>query len=144
MPRRVAVSGGMHYLSPVSAYTQEARARFQALVSDLAGEKGLQLADVAKRAGISEATLRRVRHKYDASITDATLRGLERAYDLAHRELDRFLITPGYRPQPKFKPLTPETSTSDQVFRLLRRFVAAQPSEARKIRVQIETILDGR
>ncbi|MFD1044331.1 helix-turn-helix domain-containing protein [Kibdelosporangium lantanae] len=124
----------------MSAYTQEARARFQVLVSELAGEKGLQLADVAKRAGISEATLRRVRHKYDASITTATLRGLERAYDLADRELDRFLTTPGYRPQPRTKPLAPETSTSDQVARFLRRFIAAQPDEARKVRAQFRTI----
>ena len=131
----------MNYLSPVSAYTPEARIRFQALTSDLASQKGLQLAEVAQRAGISQATLRRARHVFDAPITDSTLRGLERAYDLAHRELDTFLTTPDYQPQPKTNPLNPETSSSDQVLRFLRKFVAAQPDEGRKIRTQIETIL---
>jgi len=130
----------MPYCSPVSAYTAEARVRFQALISDLAGQKGLQLAEVAKRAGISEATLRQARHRFDAPISDSTLRGLERAYELAHRELDRFLTTPDYQPQPKTKPLAPETSTSDQVLRFLRKFIAAQPAESHKVRAQIDAI----
>ncbi|GAB3891800.1 hypothetical protein ACFQ1S_14145 [Kibdelosporangium lantanae] len=130
----------MAYCSLVSAYTKEARVRFTALVTDLADQKGLQLGEVAKRAGISEATLRLARHRFDAPVTNNTLRGLERAYELGHRELDKFLVTPGYQPQPRNKPLTPETSTSEQVLKFLRDFVAAQPSEAAKVQAQIDTV----
>jgi transcriptional regulator with XRE-family HTH domain len=130
----------MTYSSLVSAYQEEARVRFRALVSDLADQKGLRLAEVARLAGISEATLRVARHRFDAPITDSTLRGLERAYDLGHRELDKFLATPDYVPQSKTRPLTPETSNSDDVIKFLRKFVVAQPDEARKVHAQIDTI----
>jgi transcriptional regulator with XRE-family HTH domain len=128
----------------VSAYSPEARDRLRILIDDLTCRNGLQFADVAQRAGISAATLRRARHRFDTPITTGTLRGLERAYDLGHRELDKFLATPDYQPQPKAKPLTPETSTSDDVIRFLRRFVAAQPGEARRLRAKFETFWDKR
>lgn len=124
----------------MSAYSTAARVRFRALVSDLADQRGLRFAEVARLARISEATLRTARHRFDAPITNSTLRGLERAYDLGHRELDRFLATPGYEPQPRTRPLTPTTSTTDEVLRFLRDFAAAQPEAAREVRARIDTV----
>ena len=142
--RRLDDSAQILYLSLVSAYSPEARDRFRILIDDLTCRNGLQFADVAQRAGISAATLRRARHRFDTPITTGTLRGLERAYDLGHRELDKFLTTPDYQPKPKSKPLTPETSTSDDVIRFLRRFAAAQPAEAHRLRAKFETLWDKR
>jgi DNA-binding Xre family transcriptional regulator len=141
---RLAALTAITYCSLVSAYDEAARDRLKTLIDDLASQKGLQLGEVADRAGISEATLRRARHRFDTPITTGTLRGLERAYGLAHRELDKVLTTPDYRPQPKTKPLAPRTATSGEVIRFLRKFVAAQPDEAHKLRAQIMTIWDER
>ncbi|GAB3872600.1 hypothetical protein ACFQ1S_21800 [Kibdelosporangium lantanae] len=124
----------------MSAYEREARVRLEALIVDLSGQKGLQLQDVARLAKISPATLRRAQHEHEETVTDKTLRGLERAFELVHKELDKFLTTPGYQPQAKSTPLLPDKSTSEEVVKFLKRFVAAQPEEARKVRAQVDVI----
>ncbi|MFD1049791.1 hypothetical protein ACFQ1S_31795 [Kibdelosporangium lantanae] len=124
----------------MSAYSTADRDRLRVLIDDLTSKNGLNLAEVAQLAGISGATLRRARHKFDSPISTSTLRGLERAYGLAHRELDKFLDTPDYQPKPKDKPLTPEKSTGDDVLKFLRQFAAAQPREASKLRKKVATI----
>jgi hypothetical protein len=124
----------------MSAYEREARVRLEALIIDLSGQKGLQLQDVARLAKISPATLRRAQHEHEEPVTDKTLRGLERAFDLVHKELDKFLTTPGYQPQAKVAPLLPDKSTSEEVVKFLKRFVTAQPEEARKVYTQIDAI----
>lgn len=128
----------------MTAYSPADRERLRILIHDLTCENGLHFNDVARRAGISAATLRRTRHRFETPITTDTLRGLERAYGLGHRELDKFLTTPDYQPKPRTRPLSPETSTTEDVIRFLRRFTAAQPDEARRFHTKYEALWNGR
>jgi hypothetical protein len=124
----------------MSNYSDEGREWFRHVVLDLAGRSCMSMGEVARLAGISEATFRNARNNFDTPIAEKTLRGLGKAYRLRYGELRKVVENPGYEPQPATVPVTPGTSTCDDVLQFLEEFVALQPDEALKVRARIDVV----
>lgn len=110
------------------------------LVKEAYVEQGMQLKDVAALGDIPQSSLRRVLNKPDTPLTALQRQRIEKGANLVSGDLERVLTDPEFKPRIKDRPLEPFQSSAEDVLDFLRKFVAAQREEARKVRASIDTI----